>query len=155
MFTRMLAVVACVCGVALGGQVVTVNGVRLDLKRKMDIAAPVVIQDLAVHECAVAATKEPVVLVSGYVVTHVKDNLYTVRLQFDLWFSMPTSDGGVKSTATAMVQNPVPQKRHRFIVVVPLAGYGQVPGGTVGVTATYSLERTSAVPALNGKQMPQ
>ena len=138
---RVILILACVGAVAWGGQAAIVNGVGLDVGKKLTIGPPIEFQNVIFCSCKARGTAEDGVMVSGYLVSNLPDHLYTVRMQVWLWDMYKGVTGPVTETIEIVVAAPEPKRRVRFV------GFAMASPNVKAAHITYSLERLTALPA--------
>lgn len=143
---RVLCVLACLCGVAMGAQVATISGVKVEIGQQLSLAAPIVFSDLKFYASKAIGTGEPGIVVSGYATSMLPDHFYSVRVKIDLWENFK----GVSVPCSCIeftLDSPEPKRKIRF------TGFSTAKPATVtGMQVGYTLQRIEAKPAVQVQQ---
>lgn len=111
---KVAAVLSLAIAAAHAGQIATVEGFKLELGRKLTLPEPIEVQDLTFYQAKAIATGENCVAVSGYIVSHLPDHLYTVHLEIAFWGMANVGRTSPLAKAKATITTPPPERRTRF-----------------------------------------
>lgn len=142
----------CIVGAAMGaappavGKSLMVDGLKLNLAKKIDFIVPVQVSDVALYEAAVPSTGEKCLVVTGLVVSNLPSLAYDVDLTLCVWRGSGPMDGRCEEL-TIKIHCPVPKRPQRFFVRGDAGGLN----GMVGATHKVRITKFSALDAVKGE----
>jgi len=146
MLQRMAVVLALAVGAS--GGTVTVNGLKLEVGRKLTTVEHVEFQGISLYEAKVQGTDEAAMLVTGYLVSHLPSPAYVFQVTIDLWQIALSSTPN--ATAETRVAYPQPGKPTKFAAFTVCSA-----AGFKAYSIRYSFERVSAADHAKQRLAPE